>query len=293
MTNNKIGIVCSGGDAPGINNAIYGLVHKLAPTYQILGFYDGLEGIYLQKYLVLDQVNVEGIQLEGSAIIGCERFAEFNNFAIQAQVVENLKALNIQHLVVFGGNGSLMAAKILVKQGIKVHFIPTTIDNDVVEVKTTLGFDTALNSVVEFIRRVNYSAKNHKKVQVYELMGRECSDLTNSVGQAVYADYVINNQNFTNPHLVAEIVKALKESNKRTNIILLSEKLLQTQALITEISAKISKRIWFTIIGHFQRGGTPSFGDCHYGAKCVDKIVKNIQMQKANLIYSLAEEVVI
>jgi 6-phosphofructokinase 1 len=287
----NIGVVCSGGDAPGINPAIYSLIANKPENINVYGFMYGFNGIHDNDFKILNKNIVESSRLEGSSVIGCERSLQFREEQFQKVIMQNLKDLNIEHLIIFGGNGSLKATQFFKQCNISIHFIPTTIDNDVEEVETTLGFNTALNTIIESIRNVSYSAINHHKVQVYEVMGRDCPDLGLFISEAINAEFLIWKENYQNPNLLQMAADAVNNSDSLSPIIILCEKLIDSEAFTTQLKTASHRGVWFNNLGHLQRGGQPTFDDIKYGQKVIKNILKNILANEGNKIYCLETEV--
>jgi 6-phosphofructokinase 1 len=280
----KIGILCSGGDAPGINNVINKLFFEFLETkIELYGFLDGFWGIYVKKYKLIKIEDIDGKQFSGGSIIGCERFPQLTQPKIFNQILSNLKEIGIPELIIFGGDGSLKGAKLLEQEKIKVHFIPTTIDNDILGVQNTLGFKTALQTIVEMVARINDSALDHQKISIIEVMGRTCPDLSIQSSLACNADFTININNYQDKDLYQKLNTKINNSQKRSPIIIVSEKLIDLQEIVGKIDSQKGK--WVNILGHIQRGGAPNADDLILGNKIALKIAQNVLHKTTNFIY--------
>lgn len=175
----KIGVLTSGGDAPGMNAAIRGVVRAaLTEGLEVMGIYDGYLGLYEDRMVQLDRYSVSDMINRGGTFLGSARFPEFRDENIRAVAIENLKKRGIDALVVIGGDGSYMGAKRLTEMGFPCIGLPGTIDNDIKGTDYTIGYFTALGTVVEAIDRLRDTSSSHQRISIVEVMGRYCGDLT-------------------------------------------------------------------------------------------------------------------
>ena len=188
----KIGILTSGGDAPGMNAAIRAVVRcSLQNDLEVFGIYDGYAGLHQGNIHPLHRHSVSDIINRGGTCLGSARFPEFKDEATRLEAIAHLKKHQIDALVVIGGDGSYMGAKRLSEMGFPCIGIPGTIDNDIPGTDYTIGFDTALNVVVDAIDRLRDTSSSHKRISIVEIMGRHCGDLTLSAAVAGGAEYVV------------------------------------------------------------------------------------------------------
>lgn len=168
----KIGVLTSGGDAPGMNAAIRGVVRSaLTEGLEVMGIYDGYLGLYEDRMVQLDRYSVSDMINRGGTFLGSARFPEFRDENIRAVAIENLKKRGIDALVVIGGDGSYMGAMRLTEMGFPCIGLPGTIDNDIKGTDYTIGFFTALSTVVEAIDRLRDTSSSHQRISVVEVMG--------------------------------------------------------------------------------------------------------------------------
>lgn len=265
----KIGILTSGGDAPGMNAVINGVVKAAqAQGISVFAIYDGYKGLIENKIEPITVSFAQKTSNHGGTIIGSARYPQFKEVKVREQAVQNLKDYGIEALVVIGGDGSYQGAEGLTKLGINCIGIPGTIDNDIVSTDYTIGFDTALNTVVEMIDRVRDTMESHNRAAVVEIMGNNCGDLTLYSSLATGCEIISTNDN---PLTEAEIIKAvneLKQQNHRSVIVAVSEHLYPDLSMLAKnIEAATNYITRAVILGHLQRGGKPSAMDRYWGTK--------------------------
>lgn len=215
----KIGVLTSGGDAPGMNAAIRGVVRSaLTEGLEVMGIYDGYLGLYEDRMVQLDRYSVSDMINRGGTFLGSARFPEFRDENIRAVAIENLKKRGIDALVVIGGDGSYMGAMRLTEMGFPCIGLPGTIDNDIKGTDYTIGFFTALSTVVEAIDRLRDTSSSHQRISVVEVMGRYCGDLTLAAAIAGGCEFVVVPEvEFSRDDLVNEI-KAGIAKGKNTRL---------------------------------------------------------------------------
>lgn len=247
----RIGILCSGGDSPGMNTCIESIVRKgIYEGHSVYGIYQGFEGLYKEKIELLTLDKVNQISRHGGTILGSSRFPELKDSKVQNEIVKIINK-NIDYLIVIGGNGSFNACKAFLKLGIKVISIPATIDNDI-PFTQSIGFDTALNTAIESIEKIEDSAKSHKRSFIIEVMGNKSGNiayntLLSGVGNiAIIQEYKIDIEPFL---------------KKEHNIIILSEGAKNINSFSEMLSDKYGHKCKIVTLGHIQRGGSPSARD--------------------------------
>lgn len=203
----KIGVLTSGGDAPGMNAAIRGVVRAaLTEGLEVMGIHDGYLGLYEDRMVQLDRYSVSDMINRGGTFLGSARFPEFRDENVRAVAIENLKKRGIDALVVIGGDGSYMGAKRLTEMGFPCIGLPGTIDNDIKGTDYTIGYFTALGTVVEAIDRLRDTSSSHQRISIVEVMGRYCGDLTLAAAIAGGCEFVVVPEvEFSRDDLVAEI----------------------------------------------------------------------------------------
>ncbi len=258
----KIGVLTSGGDAPGMNAAIRAVVRTaLHNELEVYGIFDGYLGLYENQIRPLQRQDVSDRINRGGTFLGSARFPEFKEVAVRRKAIENLKQHDIDGLVVIGGDGSYMGAKSLTEMGYPCIGLPGTIDNDVPGTEYTIGFNTALNCVLDAIDRLRDTSSSHRRISIVEIMGRHCGDLTLAAAVAGGAEYaIIPEKHFSEDSLL----RALNEGDskgKKHAIICITEKVTDTHALAKRIEAHTGQETRATVLGHIQRGGAPGAFD--------------------------------
>jgi 6-phosphofructokinase 1 len=235
----KIAILTSGGDAPGMNAAIRAVVRSaLVEGFETYVVYDGYKGLYEGKIKQVERYFVSEIINRGGTIIGTARLPQFVNLDVQETSANNLK-----------------------KFGIKCVCLPGTIDNDLSSTDFTIGFDTALNTIIEAVDKLRDTSSSHQRCSIIEVMGRNCGDLALYSGIAAGAELILSSERvMTKEMILSELIQA-KSEGQRHEIVIVSEKLFDVNKLAEEIEQKVGMEARATILGHLQRGGKPSAFD--------------------------------
>jgi 6-phosphofructokinase 1 len=260
----KLLIITSGGDAPGMNAAIRGIVRTaLHVNIQCMGAKFGYKGIFENNIFALNSHSVANIVQRGGTILKSTRFPEFKNPEIRKQAAEIIYQHKIDALVVLGGDGSFRGAKLLEQEaGLKVIGIPCTIDNDISGTDYSIGFDTARNTALEAIDRIRDTAFSHNRNFLVEVMGRDTGFLAVDVGIAGGAEFILIPEMSID---TAKLVQRLSERNakKMGSIIVVAEgpNPGRSFAIADEIKSQLDLEYRVCVLGHTQRGGTPSLLD--------------------------------
>ncbi|CAT05266.1 6-phosphofructokinase [Mesomycoplasma conjunctivae] len=256
----KIGILTSGGDSPGMNSALKA-VAKAAISYNIEPYFifNGYSGIINKNIKSAKEFGYDTIGSLGGTVIGSTRFVEFRELEVQKKAKEILDELGIESLVVIGGDGTYKGGYKLHKLGVKVIGLPGTIDNDIQFTDYTIGFDTALNTIVESIDKLRDTAASHKRVFLVEVMGRHCQDLALYSGIATGSEIIITNTFRPSDEEIVEIVKQQFAKGKSNVIINVSEYVIDDlKALAKYIESSTGFVTKHVELAHLQRGGRPS-----------------------------------
>ncbi|PSJ47180.1 6-phosphofructokinase [Zobellella taiwanensis] len=275
----RIGVLTSGGDAPGMNAAIRAVVRAgLHHNLEVFGIYSGYLGLHQDNIQQLERHSVSDVITRGGTFLGSARFPEFKEEKVREEAVENLKKHGIDALVVIGGDGSYMGAMCLTEMGFPCIGIPGTIDNDIAGTEFTIGFDTALNVAVEAIDRLRDTCSSHNRISVVEIMGRHCGDLTSSAAVAGGAEYVIVPEiAFDKDELIQQIHEGVSKGKKHA-IVAICENVCDVNELAREIQNATGRDTRATILGHIQRGGTPTAQDrimaSRMGARAVELLLE-------------------
>jgi len=262
----RIAVLTSGGDAPGMNAAIRSVVRTgYKKGWQVYGIREGYFGLINGKFLPLGPRDVGGIIQKGGTFLGSARCEEFKT---EEGRLKGLRALNengVDGLVVIGGNGSQTGSYLLHKLGFPVVGVASTIDNDLVGSDVTIGVDTALNIALEAIDRLKVTGASHQRGFLVEVMGRNCGYLALMAAIAGGAEAVVIPEIETNPGDIANILRKAYKRGKSHAIVVVAEGAKYNANRLAEYFNKHQERIGFvlrvTILGHVQRGGTPSSAD--------------------------------
>lgn len=272
----KIGVLTSGGDSPGMNAAIRAVVRSgLHEGLEVFGIHDGYAGLHAGKIEKMSRYSVSDVINRGGTILGTARFPQFKEEAVRREAIEQMKQRGLDALVVIGGDGSYMGAKLLTEMGYPCIGLPGTIDNDAPGTDFTIGFDTALNVVVEAIDRLRDTSTSHKRISIVEVMGRHCGDLALWASVAGGAEFVVMPEAgpFDETKLIDEIKRGI-EKGKKHAIVAITELVTDCNALAKHIEKQLGLETRATILGHIQRGGTPTAFDRVLASRMGDYAVR-------------------
>ena len=258
----KIGVLTSGGDAPGMNAAIRGVVRAaLAKGLEVYGIEDGYLGLYEGRMKQLDRSSVSDMINRGGTFLGSARFPEFRDDKVREKAVDNMRKVGLDALVVIGGDGSYMGAKRITEMGFPCIGLPGTIDNDVAGTDYTIGYFTALETVVEAIDRLRDTSSSHQRISIVEVMGRYCGDLTLAAAIAGGCEFIVLPEvEFKREDLVNEIKAGIIKGKKHA-IVAITEHICDIDELAKHIEQETGRETRATVLGHIQRGGSPSGRD--------------------------------
>lgn len=277
----KIGVLTSGGDSPGMNAAIRAVTRTaLANGIEVVGIHDGYKGLVEGNYEPFTKRSVSETIGKGGTILGSARLPEFKDEEVILKGCQKLKENNIDALVVIGGDGTYRGADSLTKHGINCVALPGTIDNDIQGTDYTIGFDTALNTVVECVDKLRDTSSSHHRCSVVEVMGNRCGDLAIYSGLSCGAEILITPETGYDEEAVLEKLKYLESNKKNHAIVIVSEKVCDVDALADKISKSTGFSGRATILGHIQRGGNPSPSDrvlaSRMGSKAVELLINGV-----------------
>jgi 6-phosphofructokinase 1 len=275
----KIGVLTSGGDSPGMNAAIRSVVRKaIYHDLEVYGIYNGYQGLIDGNIKQLDLGSVGDIIQRGGTVLHTARCLEFKTDEGQEKGIEQLKRFGIEGLVVIGGDGSFRGAEKLTKKGYPCIGVPGTIDNDIPGTDFTIGFDTALNTVIEAIDKVRDTATSHERTYVVEVMGRHAGDIALWAGLADGAESILIPEQPTDFNDVIERLKRGQERGKKHSIIIVAEGVGSGFEFGKRIEEATNMDTRVTILGHVQRGGSPTANDrvlaSRLGGKAVDLLLE-------------------
>lgn len=275
----KIAVLTSGGDSPGMNAAIRAVVRKANfHGVEVMGVYQGFEGFINGNMEILDLGSVGGIIQRGGTKLYSARCPKFKEDQYQLMGIKKMKEAGVEGLVVIGGDGSYRGAMELTKKGFPCVGVPGTIDNDVPGTEYTIGFDTALNTVIESIDKIRDTATSHEHSFIVEVMGRDAGDIALWAGLAAGAESVLIPEQ---PYDIDEVVARIESGvlrGKRHSIIIVAEGVMPASELAKLIKEKANIETRISVLGHIQRGGSPTARDRvlagRLGAKAVEVLLE-------------------
>jgi 6-phosphofructokinase 1 len=255
-----IGLVTSGGDAPGMNAVIRGVVRVAhSRNFEVIGFKKGWEGLISNSFRRLNPRLVSGILHSGGTFLHTSRCLEFKKEKGITKAAETLTVHKVDGLIVVGGNGSFQGALELSKKTKTLIIgIPASIDNDVFGTDETVGFDTAVNTAVSEIDKIRDTAVSLDRIFIVEVMGRSRGFLALAVGITVGAELILIPEVKSENEKIFARIKEIKEKGKKSGIIVTAEGIGNSHQLATEIENATGAEVRLTILGYTQRGGNPS-----------------------------------
>ena len=276
----RIGVLTSGGDAPGMNAAIRAVVrYATYHNIEVFGIERGFLGLVNGDMHLMSRRSVSDIIQRGGTKLKTARCPEFYHYETMRKAAETLNSSGIEGLIVIGGDGSLRGLKDLYDNfRIKGIGIPGTIDNDMSYTDYTLGFDTAVNTVLSAINNLRDTMSSHERVSIIEVMGRKCGDLALYAGLAGGAEIVLVPEHKVDFDEIADRLKRNAKRGKQSAIIVLAEGACPLEEAMTELEKRTDMSFRSTVLGHIQRGGAPSMADrilaCRFALRAVDLLRK-------------------
>ena len=280
---NKIGVMTSGGDSPGMNAAIRSVVRTCAyHSIECMGIYRGYEGMIEGAFIPMDARSVKDIINKGGTILKSARSKEFRTEKGRKKAYRKLKDAGIDALVVIGGDGSFTGAMIFGREyDFPVMGIPGTIDNDIFGTTHTLGYDTALNTAVEVIDKIRDTASSHNRLFFIEVMGRDVGHIALNVGVGAGAEEILIPEEDLGLDRLLESLRRSKRSGKSSSIVVVAEgdkigkNVFQLKDYVEENMSEYEVRV--SVLGHMQRGGGPSCFDrvlaSRMGVRAVEELM--------------------
>lgn len=307
----RLGILTGGGDCPGLNPVIRAVVRKAyLEGYEVLGIRNGWKGMIEGDVIPLDLHAVSGILPKGGTILGTSRTNPYKKEGEVQKIKDNFRKFQLDALIAIGGEDTLGVANNLIKEGLKAIGVPKTIDNDLSETDYTFGFDTAVNIVTECIDRLHTTAESHNRIMVVEVMGRHAGWIAVHGGIAGGADVILIPELPIDIDEVCSIIKKRHAQGKNFSIVVVAEgarfggnqEILQTEKLDEfghvrlggighVLGDMIEKKTGFetrvTVLGHIQRGGSPTALDRVLGTRFGVKAVELVKEGKFGYMVSL------
>ena len=294
----KIGVMTSGGDSPGMNAAIRSVVRTCAyHNIECVGIYRGYEGMIEGDFKSMDARSVKGIINKGGTVLKSARSKEFRTPEGRKQAHEKLVKAHIDALVVIGGDGTFNGGMIFNKEyNFPVMGIPGTIDNDIVGTSHTLGFDTALNTVVECIDKIRDTASSHNRLFFVEVMGRDVGHIALNAGIGAGAEEILIPEENLGLDRLLESLRRSKKSGKSSSIVVVAEgdkigkNVFELKDYVESHMTEYEVRV--SVLGHMQRGGPPSCFDRVLASRMGVKAVESLLEGKTNYMVGLVNDVI-
>jgi len=307
----RIGVLTGGGDCPGLNPVIRAIVRKAYnDKHETIGFMNGWRGIIEGETMTLDLSAISGILPKGGTILGTSRTNPYKKPEDVKKVIENFKKFKIDALIAIGGEDTLGVANRLVKDGMNVVGVPKTIDNDLSATDYTFGFDTAINTAMECIDRLHTTAESHHRIMVAEVMGRHAGWIATFAGIAGGADVVLIPELPIDLDETCAILKKRHERGRTFSIVVVAEGAKLATSDITKdqsldefghvklggigdyLGKEIEKRTGYetrvSVLGHIQRGGSPTAFDRVLGTRFGVKAVELVENKEFGKMVSLS-----
>ena len=293
-----IGVLTSGGDSPGMNAAIRSVTRAaIFNGIRVKAIYRGYRGLITNEIVEFQTQNVSNIIQQGGTILKSARCAEFRTPEGRKEAYENMKAAEIDALVVIGGDGTFTGARIFAQEfNVPIVGLPGTIDNDLYGTDSTIGYDTALNTIVEAVDKIRDTASSHERLFFIEVMGRDAGFLALNSALASGAEAAIIPERETKEDQLEELIKNGFRKSKNSSIVIVAE------SEITGGAAGLAERmrvehpeydVRVTILGHIQRGGSPSAHDrilaSRMGVAAIDALMDE---QRSIMIGVVNDEIV-
>ena len=282
----RIGVLTSGGDAPGMNAAVRAVTRTaLARGVEVMGIYGGYRGLIYDDMIELKARNVSNIIWRGGTFLYSDRCLEFKTEEGMQKAIENCKKHGIDGIVAIGGDGTFRGATDLSVRGIPTIGIPGTIDNDITATENTIGFDTAMNTVLDMCDRLRDTCVSHARCNVVEVMGRGAGDIALNTAIALGAVAVVIPEMPFDADACIEKIRNLRADGKRSFLVIVSEGVENfAEGFAKRIQAETAVETKFARLAHVVRGGSPTLGDRMLATKMGVHAVDQLLAGKSNLV---------
>ena len=276
----KIAVLTSGGDAPGMNAAIRAVVRcGISAGFEVFGIERGYEGLLDKDIRKMELNSVGDILHRGGTLLKTARSERFRDPVWVDKAAEFLKDEGIEGLVIIGGDGSMRGGLDIAKRGIKVIGIPGTIDNDLAYTDFTIGFDTAVSTVLDAISKIRETSSSHNRTTVIEVMGRHCGDIALYAGLAGGAEAVLIPEIKFNLNEVCQRIVTGANRGKQHSLIITAEGVdISSQDLTEAIGRKTGRETKLVVLSYLQRGGSPTLRDRLLATQCAAKAVELLKL---------------
>ncbi len=274
-------MLTSGGDAPGMNAAVRAVTRMAIHSgSEVVGYEHGYQGVLEGKGKILKLGSVGGIIDDGGTFLGTARCGEFREVAGKKKAIKQFEKDGVEGLIVIGGDGSLRGAQGLFDLGFPVVGVPATIDNDICGTDYSIGFDTAVNTVLDVISKIRDTASAHERVFVIETMGRTSGWIALYAGLAGGADFILVPENV--PETIEDLTDPIirgHERGKQHSVIVVAEGAASGMDVAERVQEKVGREVKLSVLGHMQRGGAPTAFDrilaSRLGAHAVELLLAN------------------
>ena len=295
----RIGVLTSGGDAPGMNAAVRAVVRTAAfLKLESVAIYQGYQGLIDDKTQIMNPRSVNNIINKGGTILKSARCTEFHNTEGRKKAFETIKKHKIDSLIIIGGDGSFTGAMIFQSEfKIPVVGIPGTIDNDIFGTSHTIGYDTALNTVIDAIDKIRDTAISHNRLFFVEVMGRDAGHIALNTGIGAGAEEILIPEENMGLERLLESLSRSEKSGKSSSIVVIAEG-DKTGKNVFDIAEYIEKNmpnydVRVSVLGHMQRGGRPTCFDRVLASRMGVKAVESLNEGKSNAMVGLKEDEII
>ncbi len=293
---NKIGVLTSGGDSPGMNAAVRAVVRTCAyHKLECMGIYQGYQGLIDNNLTPMNARSVKDIINKGGTFLKSARCLEFRTPEGRKSAFENVKKNNIDALVIIGGDGSFTGAMIFQKEfSIPVIGIPGTIDNDIGGTRFTLGYDTALNTITDAIDKIRDTASSHNRLFFVEVMGRDAGHVALNAGVGAGAEEILIPEEDMGLERLLESLKRSEKSGKTSSIVVVAEG-DKTGENVFEIASYVEQNLPYyevrvSVMGHMQRGGAPTCFDRVLASRMGVFAVESLMRGKSNVMVGINDD---
>lgn len=257
-----IGVLTSGGDAPGMNAAVRAVTRTaLSKGMKVLGIQRGYVGLLNEEFVELTENSVSDVIYKGGTFLYTARCQEFKEPEVVKKAVEICKKHGLDGIVVIGGDGSFRGGADLSKFGIPCVGVPGTIDNDISCTEYTVGYDTSVNTAIDMIDRLRDTSTSHMRITVVEVMGRNAGYIAINAGIACGASAIITNEHPYDLDKISEKIKKSKANGKNSFVVVVAEGVGHTEEIAKTLEEKTGIESRATVLGHVQRGGSPTGRD--------------------------------
>lgn len=287
-----IGVLTSGGDAPGMNAAVRAAVRAATGKgLNVIGIRRGYMGLIEKDVFPIDLRDVSDIIHRGGTYLYTARCPEFRTEEGLQKAVQNCKELGIDGIVCIGGDGTFRGARDLSERGVPCVGVPATIDNDIACTDYTIGYDTAMNTAMEMIDKIRETTESHDRCNVVEVMGRRCGDIALNTGIAVGAiATLVPEVEYDFEKDVIERIKAAQQTGKHHFIVVVAEGIGDVEGICKKIEAATGIESRATILGHVQRGGSPTVHDRVVASRMGYYAVELLRDGKSNRVLAMKGE---